>query len=53
MPLDIGAGTLVILSISDPVEGMGVALKLFDLAHGSAEVGVAQLLAQGQDMVEM
>lgn len=53
MPLDIGAGTLVVLSISDPVEGKDVALKLFDLAHGSAEVGAAQLLAQGQDMVEM
>lgn len=53
MPLDIEVGTLVVLSISDPVEGMDVALGLFDLVHGSAEVGVAPLLAQGQDMVEM
>lgn len=53
MPLDIEVGTLVVLSISDPVEGMDVALELFDLVPGSAEVGVARLLAQGQDMVEM
>jgi len=53
VPLDIGVGTLVVLSISDPVEGMDVALEPFDLAHGSAEVEAAPLLAQGQDMAEM
>ena len=47
MPLDIGVDTLAVLSISDPVEGMDVALEPFDLAHGSAEVGAAPLLAQG------
>lgn len=52
MLLDIEVGTLVVLSISDPVEGMDVALELFDLALCSAEVGVAPLLAQGQDMAE-
>jgi len=52
VPLDIGVGTMVVLSLSDPGEGMDVALEQFDFAHGS-EVGVAPLLAQGQDMAEM
>ena len=43
----------MVLSISDPVGGMDVALGLFDLVRGSAEVGVAPLLVQGQDMAEM
>lgn len=43
----------MVLPIFDPVEGMDVALELFDLVHGSAEVGAAPLLVQGQDMAEM